>query len=160
MTKTPFDSVELHLLGLADEPEYALYEAIWSLRGEYRDRSEAELIALARPAIQRLVVDGLVEVYRHSQRDPASPEEDQRVRAELERRLRAMGSSQTTTGPVGVPVDTPMTPAEIGDALADETSWRPRDGVGGRPWFETPQVYFIATEKGTRTYRARRSTSR
>ena len=42
--EAPLDRVESHLLGLADETEYALYEAIWSLRGEYRDLSEAGLI--------------------------------------------------------------------------------------------------------------------
>ena len=157
--EAPLDRVESHLLGLADETEYALYEAIWSLRGEYRDLSEAGLIALARPAMQRLIADGLVEVYRHSQRDPVSPEEDQQVRAELERRMAAMGSVQKVTGPVGVPVDTPMSSAQIGEALADDTSWRPPEGLGGRPWFETPHVYFVATEEGTRTYRALRSTN-
>ena len=75
----PVDRVVDRLLGLADETEYALYEAIWSLRGEYRDLSEAGLIALARPAMQRLVAAGLVEVYRHSQREPVSSEEDQQT---------------------------------------------------------------------------------
>ena len=109
--------------------------------------------------MQRLIADGLVEVYRHSQRDPVSPEEDQQVRAELERRMAAMGSVQKVTGPVGVPVDTPMSSAQIGEALADDTSWRPPEGLGGRPWFETPHVYFVATEEGTRTFRALRSTN-
>jgi hypothetical protein len=149
----PVDRVVDHLLGLADETESALYEAIESLRGEYRHLSEAGLIALARPAMQRLVAAALVEVYRHSQRGPVSSEEDQQVRAELEHRMRAMGSSQPLTGPVGVPVDTPMSPVEIRDALADDTSWRPPEGVGDRPWFETPHVYFMATKQGTRTYR-------
>src|SRR5438445_7152381 len=100
--EAPLDRVESHLLGLADETEYALYEAIWSLRGEYRDLSEAGLIALARSAMQRLVAAGLVEVYRHSQRAPVPSEEDQQVRAELERRMRTMGSNQPLRGPVGV----------------------------------------------------------
>jgi len=155
----PVDRVVDHLFRLADETEYALYEAISSLRGGYRDLSEAGLIALARPAMQRLVAAGFVKVYRHARREPVSSEEDQQVRAELERRMRAMGSSQPLTGPVGVPVDTPMSPAEIRDALADDTSWRPPAGVGDRPWFETPHVYFMATEQGTRSYRRRPSTS-
>jgi hypothetical protein len=97
----------------------------------------------------------MVEVYRHSQRDAASREEDKQVRAELERRMGA-----PVIGPVGVPVDTPMSSAQIEDALAEDTSWRPPEGVGGRPWFETPHVYFVATEQGTRIYRARRSMNR
>src|SRR5438552_11511903 len=151
------DGVEDHLLALAVETEYALYEAIWSLRSDYPDLSEAGLVALARPAMQRLVADGLVEMYWHSQREPVSAEEDQQVRAELERRFRNMGSTQSVAGPVGVPIDTPMTAADVKGSLADDARWRPPQGAGGRPWFETPHVYFAATESGRREYELRES---
>jgi hypothetical protein len=148
--------VEDHLLGLAVETEYALYETVWSLWGEYPESSEGDLVALARPAMRRLLADGLIEMYWHSSRDPASPEEDQQVRAELERRLRKLGSAQSVTGPVGVPVETSMTQAQIQEALGDDAWWRPPEGAAGRPWFETPHVYFLATDHGKRTHRERR----
>lgn len=155
--QTLVDRVENPVLALAIETENALYEAIWSLRGDYPDLSEVGLVALARPAMHRLFVDGLVEIYWHSQREPASAQEDQQVRAELERRFRNLGSTQSVTGPVGVPVETPMTSAQVQDSLADDARWRPPEGADGRPWFETPHVYFVATESGRRAYQSRRS---
>ena len=84
--------------------------------------------------MHRLVRDGLIEMYWHSSRE-----------------------TQSVTGPISVPVDTPMTQAQIQDALVDDARWRPPDGTHGRPWVETPHVYFVATGEGEQAHREWRS---
>jgi len=142
------DAPERRLLAMAVETDWGLYEALPPLRGDMPDASEAEVIARAGDAVIHLVSRGLIEMFMHSTRGPASMAEEQEVRKKMSR-----GFASELKGPVAVPVNVPLSPSEIERVVADPTSWFPPEGRDGRPWHETPHPYFMATVKGQRAYR-------